>query len=349
MRIPVWLAWILILSTLLTAGLLRRFHEVTPASPFVSPAVGSLLFVSVLFLLLVTAREWRLGAAPGPGVRLGSITPLMLMLLVEKWASISLYNPIFAFAHPSHQPELLVDARYRAFAGAGLLAISILVAAFSRPTARRAWAMARPGRLVPAAAGAAAAVAGAYAILAAVSTAAGGASSVAWPAITPLWLWIVAGQSLRSFSEEVYYRGILMSELGRLGPRLGIRSAAGRRWAALGPTSILFAMEHVTLASTLEESLRLAAFSLSLGVLLGMMVLLTDNLHFSAAVHAWINALLLGAMPRITDAQGAAPLPSSITIALALVLSFGAAALLRRHTSGRRAAAGGDGAFSSGR
>lgn len=335
MRIPVWLAWLLILSTLSTAGLLRRFHDVTPASPFVSPAVGSLLFVSVLFLLLVTAREWRLGAAPGPGVRLGSITPLMLMLLVEKWASISLYNPIFSFAHRAQVPEPLLDARYRAFAGAGLLAITILVAAFSRPTARRTFAMALPARFLPAAIAATAAVVGATAILALLAGAGGRAPSLAWPEITPLWLWIVAGQSLRSFAEEVYYRGVLMSELARLAPRLGIRSEAGRRWAALAPTSLLFAMEHLTLTGDLAETLRLAAFSLSLGVLLGMMIFLTGNLHFTGAVHAWINAMVLGAMPRLVDARGESPIDSSVTIAVVLALSFAAAAALRRRSRPR--------------
>ena len=94
MRVSRPLAWTLILSTLLTAGLLRQFHDQTPRSPYVPPVVGSLLFVCVFFLLLVSAREWRLGATPGRGVRLGSLTPLLLMLVMEKWLSPNLaYDP----------------------------------------------------------------------------------------------------------------------------------------------------------------------------------------------------------------------------------------------------------------
>jgi hypothetical protein len=51
--------------SLFTAGLLRQFHEVTPTSPFLNPAIGSMLFASVLFLFLVAIRERQIGAAPG--------------------------------------------------------------------------------------------------------------------------------------------------------------------------------------------------------------------------------------------------------------------------------------------
>jgi hypothetical protein len=84
LRIPRALAWLLIAMGLFTAGLLRKFHDLTPASPFLSPVVGSLLFACVLFLFLVAARERLIGPAPGPGIRLGSITPILLMLLLEK-------------------------------------------------------------------------------------------------------------------------------------------------------------------------------------------------------------------------------------------------------------------------
>ena len=42
------------------------------------------------------------------------------------------------------------------------------------------------------------------------------------------------------------------------------------------------------------------------GALLGMIVLLTDNLWFAASLHAWINWLLLGAVPQLAygPAQG---------------------------------------------
>ncbi len=75
MRIPRTLAWILLLSGFFTAGLLRTYHLETPRSPWVPVPVGSLLFASLLFLLLVAARERRTAGVPGPGIRLGSLTP----------------------------------------------------------------------------------------------------------------------------------------------------------------------------------------------------------------------------------------------------------------------------------
>ena len=55
-------------------------------------------------ILLVSAREWNRGAVPGSGVRLGSLTPLLLMLLIEKWVSISVYPWFFRVVAPAHAP-----------------------------------------------------------------------------------------------------------------------------------------------------------------------------------------------------------------------------------------------------
>ena len=154
MRIPVWLAWLLLALGFFTAGLLRRFHDQTPTSPFVPPIVGSLLFAAIVFLLLVAAREWRQGAVPGPGVRLGSVTPILLMLLIEKWTSLTIYNPVFFFISSNSNSEAtptMLDAQFRAFAGAGLLLVCMLVARLSAPAARKTLRRAHLRRLLPAA------------------------------------------------------------------------------------------------------------------------------------------------------------------------------------------------------
>ena len=59
MRIPIPLAWFLLIATCATAALLRTFHERTPEAPVISPIVGSALFAAIFLLLLVTARERR--------------------------------------------------------------------------------------------------------------------------------------------------------------------------------------------------------------------------------------------------------------------------------------------------
>ena len=51
-------------------------------------------------------------------------------------------------------------------------------------------------------------------------------------------------------------------------------------------------------------------------------VLITENLHFVAGVHAWINVLLLGAAPRFVDTAGQ-PAPGAGTyVGLGLILAF---------------------------
>ena len=113
MSVPRSLAWLLLGATLLTAGLLRQFHSETPRSPFVSPLVGSLLFAAVFLLLLAAAREWRLGPSPGRGVRFGSLAPILLMLLVEKWISIGLYlAAVSSGVVPSPTGERYDHSRY---------------------------------------------------------------------------------------------------------------------------------------------------------------------------------------------------------------------------------------------
>ncbi len=330
MRIPAWLAWFLITITYLTAGVLRQFHAEIPTSPYVNPLVGSLLFAAVFFLLLVAAREWRLGPFPGDGIRLGSITPLLLMLLMEKWISIGLYNPVFAVIAPEGLAEAELDARYRAFAGLGLVATCALLSAFSPPAWRRTWRRMRPARWPAAIAGLAIVVAGVYLVFGGLIAAFGGGLRLRWPSSSSLLWWILGGQALRAFSEEYYYRSLLLAETQRLAPRLGARGPVAARWAALIPTSVLFGLEHVALGPPWDEPLRQAVFTLALGLLFGILMLVTENLPFVAGMHAFVNWLVLGVVPRFADETGRAALPAGTYVGLALALAFVLAFVVQR-------------------
>lgn len=323
MRIPVPLAWTLLILTFFTAGLLRQFHDEVPTSPYVNPIVGSLLFLSCLFLLLVSAREWRRGAVPGAGVRLGSITPIMLMLLVEKWVSLTLYEPLFGWLAPLTDPLPLLDAKFRAFAGVALILVCLLVSRFSIPTARKTWRRVRPARWPAAAVMTALVIVGTYLILGLAAYLLGGSLALRWPRPDRMLVWILCGQGVLALAEECYYRGLLMSEMERLAPRLGLRQAAGRRWLALGSTSVLFSMEHIRVFASDELLLRQAIFTVSLGLLLGLLIMVSANLHLGAGIHAWINWLLLGATPHFVDASGQPALPAGTYIGLTLILAFG--------------------------
>jgi membrane protease YdiL (CAAX protease family) len=321
-RIPVGLAWLLLGLGFFTAALLRQFHDRTPESPLTASGVGNLLFAAIFFLLLVSAWEWRRGPVAGRGVRLGSLTPLLLILFVEKWVSISIYPLFFdRYASPTATPALL-DAQYRGLAGVGLLAVCLLVGRFSRPASRKSWRRARPSRWPLAALAALGAIGTSYLLLAVLSGALGADFRMAWPRATPLLGWIIGGQALLAFAEELYYRGLLMSEVERLAPRLGVKAATGRRWLALGFTSALFGAEHLTLGPPWGASLRQMVFIIALGLLFGILVMLSANLHFSAAIHAWINCLLLGAAPYLVHEGGRPALPPGTYIGLALILAF---------------------------
>lgn len=316
-----------------TAGLLRQFHSKIPSSPYVNPLVGSLLFAAILVTLLAAAREWKRGAVPGRGVRLGSVTPLLLILLVEKWISLGLYDPVFFLIAPRTLGEAELDAGYRLFAGAGLLLACVLLANFSGPTGRRTWRFARPARWPEAAIGTVFVVGLTYLILGAASRSLGAGFHLHWPPVSRLLWMVLIGQALRSFAEEVYYRGLVMGEVHRISPRLGVANAAARRWIALGASGVLFAMEHFVLGPPWSAPLRQSVFILSLGVLLGILVMLTGNLHFAGAMHAWVNGLVLGAAPRFVDGSGRLALPDTTYVGVGLALAFGLAFFVSRRSS----------------
>ncbi|HXV77500.1 MAG TPA: CPBP family glutamic-type intramembrane protease [Candidatus Polarisedimenticolaceae bacterium] len=330
MRIPVPLAWLFLVITFFTAGLLRQYHDRTPTSPYVNPVAGSLLFVSCFFLLLVSAREWRRGAVGGQGVRLGSITPIMLMLLIEKWVSLTLYEPLFAWLAPRDEPARLLDARFRGLAGVALILVCLLVGRFSIPTARKTWRRARPSRWPVGAAVTAAVVGGGYALLGGLAYLLGGVFRLRWPDADALLWSVLWSQAVLAFAEEVYYRGLLLSEMERLAPRLGLRNPLGRRWAALLFTAGLFSLEHVRADSPTGEAPRYLVFTLALGLLLGLLVMVSANLHLTAGVHVWINWVVLGAAPVFVDEAGEPALPAGTYIGVTLILAFAMVYLQQR-------------------
>jgi hypothetical protein len=133
-----------------------------------------------------------------------------------------------------------------------------------------------------------------------------------------------------ALGEEVYYRGLLYCEIERLSPRMGIRTATAKRWTAVGLTSMLFAMEHMDLTLAWGTIVRQTIFIASLGALFALLAAVSANLHLAAGIHAWINWLLLGAVPHFADADGAPALPAGTYIGVTLILAFILAFIFRR-------------------
>ncbi|MDX1388745.1 MAG: CPBP family intramembrane glutamic endopeptidase, partial [Acidobacteriota bacterium] len=206
--------------------------------------------------------------------------------------------------------------------GAGLLAVCLLLAAFSKPAARRTWRVARTRHIPIALVATAIIVAGTYGVLWAGLALAGRPARFWFPTLDSLVLWILVGQAFRAFAEEIYYRGLLLAEMQRLAPRLGVSNVAARRWVALSFTSILFGMEHLYLAGSFEETARRLIFTVSLGLLFGLIVLMSVNIYLAVGLHTWMNWLLLSAAPRFADDAGGSILAPGAYIGVALVLTF---------------------------
>ena len=318
MRVRRDIAWLLLLLGLFTAGLMRQFNMATPASPHLPPAVGSLSFAVLVVLALAGWRERRLGAVGGTGIRLGSLTPLLLMLFVEKWASHALFPPLLhGAAHGASPAE--ADARLRALSGLALLALTFALSYLSTPARAAVVHWTRLARWPRAALGTVLAGAATFGLLYGLTAALGAVPRLSMPVLNSAWAWTFFGQGVLAFAEEVYFRGLLLAELLRLMPRLGLSSRPARRWVAILASALLFGLEHASLSG---DALRLAVFTVSLGLLFGLLVLVTENLHYAAGIHALINWVLLGAVPRLVDGAGR-PMPSSGSwIGLILVFAF---------------------------
>jgi membrane protease YdiL (CAAX protease family) len=324
------IAWLLVLLGFFTAGLLRQFHGATLTTPFLPAPVGSLSFFILVVLALVGWRERRLGAVGGQGIRLGSLTPLLLMLFVEKWVAHALLPPLLSgMLHGRSAAE--ADARLRALSGLALLVVAIVLSFLSAPARAALFRWTRPARWTRAVAGTALAYAACFVLLYGLTRLLGAVPHLGWPHQDALWAWTFFGQGIRALGEEVYFRGLLLAELLRLLPRLGVRSVALRRWVAVGITALLFGLEHVSFGGGV---VRLTVFTVSLGVLFGLLVLVTENLPYAAGIHALINWMLLGAVPRLLDPAGRPIPPSGSWIGLALVFAFVLAFLVH----GRRGA-----------
>jgi len=316
------IAWLLVVLGLFTAGLLRQFHVATYRAPYLPPVVGSLSFACIVVLVLAGWRERRLGAVGGRGVRLGSLTPLLLMLFVEKWAAQSLFPSLIERAMHGASPEG-ADARLRALSGVALLLVAFALSFLSAPARATLFRWIRPKRWTQAAAGVLLVGAATFGLLFGLTFALGAVPRISLPHLDATWAWVFFGQGVRAFAEEVYFRGLLLAELLRLMPRLGLPQGPARRWVALAATALLFGLEHASMSG---GAVRLAIFTVSLGLLFGLLVLVTANLPYAAGIHALVNWVLLGAVPRLSDGSGR-PMPASgawvgLLLAFAFVLAF---------------------------
>ena len=296
------LAWTILLASVLTAGLLRQFHAAIPSSPFLPAPFGSLLFFLIVILFLVFAKGWGgRQEVPYAGEGLSrvnflALVPLLIALMLEKWVSITIYGPLFSTINGGGLSVDLYNVLYLLESAAGLLIVSIaLLPLFTRlwPLLRK---FLRPRRIPFAGASILFALlvlfGGLWALF---RIAAGGEIQLRWLGFGRYTGLVLLSQGLIAFAEELYYRGILQTELAFLLPALGIPRQRPRLAIAAGLISVAFALEHFAGFTGSSADIRRVLFTLTCSLLLGVLLILTDNLWLCAGCHFVLDILVLPA------------------------------------------------------
>ena len=345
------LAWAILLAAILTAGLLRQFHSAIPTSPFLPAPIGSLLFFLLVILFLVFARGWgRRQEVPYAGKGLSQVNflamlPLLIALMLEKWVSITIYGPLWGAVNGTRLRADLYNVLYLLESAVGLLVVSVaLLPLFTRlwPLLRK---FLRPRRIPFAAASIAFAQLVLYGGLwAFFRIAGGGGIHLRWLGFGRFTGLLLLAQGLIAFAEELYYRGILQTELAFLLPALGVKRQRPRLAIAAGLISIAFALEHFAGSSGSVSDAQRMVFTLTCSLLLGVLLILADNLWLCTGCHFVLDILVLPS-GRLTpsglqfvDSAGRTLLDPSLYVCVFFSLIFvctyartGIGVALRRH------------------
>lgn len=294
-------AWIMLIAAILTASLLRQFHAKTPISPFLPAPIGSLLFFLVLILFLVFLRGWGMRQEiPYAGsdlkrFNLLAMIPFLIALMAEKWVSITLYGPLFHRINAGVRSVDTFNALYLLESALGLLLVSVLLLPLFRRLFPLLKNLLKPKRVPIAALGLALAVGGVYVVLALLFTMGSGQrASLRWTGFGRDTGLILAGQGLLGFAEELYYRGILQSEMAFFLPAMGLAKERLRQGFAVLLISIAFALEHFIATGSSSVDTRRFVFTFASSLFLGLLLVLMENLWFSGGCHFVLNVFMLG-------------------------------------------------------
>ena len=323
MRISRRVAWGVLLSAILTAALLRQFHESTRQSPLLP--LRSLLFFLLLILFLLFLRGWgQRQEFPYAGESLRefnllSMVPLLIALIGEKWFSITFYSPVLAIASRAGLPESVLAALGLLLGGLGILAVAAaLLPVFPRlRPLLRDYLSARS--LLQGVAGTLAVLALLYGLLGGLLLILGGKHLYLLPWWFGSWGGIrFSGQALIALGEEIYYRGLLQSELIFLLPALGLRNPLAARVVGIGLTSTQFALEHISGDAPNDTSVFL--YTLTVAILLGSLLVTVRSLYLCAFTHFALNLFVLRGGLQFTDQSGRPILDAGLYIVLYLIL-----------------------------
>ncbi len=325
--LPSWFLAGVVVLALFTSGLIRSFHESTPRLPGFPPPFDSLLFAGAALAGLALLWARRDGRDLFTRLRephrltLPQALPLVFVLLLEKWTTGPLLEPIVERLVDGLPDPRLADAAFRGLTALGLLAAGMLGAAILRQSRGRIGAVMRPGRL-PAAL-----------LLLVVSSV--GTGLVAWGAglfARAPWGWlprppgvlaaVTAAQVVRAFAEETWYRGVVQVTLIRLLLQAGIPEGRIARVLGILLVALAFTLEHLDPGAALAVQQGTLLWVLAMGTLLGTLLEVSRNLWLVAGVHALVNLLVALVLPLPITPDGVPVLPAGVLATILVFLVF---------------------------
>ncbi len=325
MRVSRPAAWFILVGAILLSGLLRHFSGGMWTRPFVPAPVCVFLFLLLVCLFVVIVRGWgRRQEVPYAGeglsqVNLLAMVPLLIALLGEKWFSATFYIPAVRLGARAGLPSDMLGPFHEFLAGVGILFVSAALL----PLFPRLWSLLRDFLSVRAlAAGISGTVAALCVLYVAVCVTVlliGGHDTYLYPRWFGSWAGLrFAGQALLALGEEIYYRGIIQTEIVFLMPALGVGRPATAAAMGVGLAGAQFALEHVSPGAGIAAG-AVFLFSMLSAVLLGTLLVSLRSLYLCALAHFALNLFTLGGGIQVTDAAGRPLIASEMYVSLYLV------------------------------
>ena len=326
-RLHSWLV-LIPLAAIPLFGVLRTFHQQTPRIPGLGPFWGSLLLWAALGLLALHLVQRRRGEdimpdiERGPGLSVGMIVPLLVVVVIEKWVSADVLPVMFGLL-PSWGPTpKLADAAYRLAGGLALGLVALAVYRVPRQVARKLEQRTLLSR-VPSAVGLVLASAVATGLLfAGLPSLLGGLQLAVAGPDTRTWSLMAAAQVVRGASEELFFRGLLQTTLLRLLWQAGLPEGRLARVIAIGTVSLGFTIEHIDPAQPLARQASLLLWVLAMSCVFGVLLESSRNLFLAMGAHAMVNLLVGGLLPVPVTAEGTLAVPAGVPATIFVMLLF---------------------------
>jgi membrane protease YdiL (CAAX protease family) len=331
------------LAAVPVVALLRSFHPAMPRVPGLPAPFDSPLFWLTALLVGVHLVDRRrdqdlFTGGRDRGLTLAMVVPVLIAVVAEKWFAVDVLANAYGWIDRFVADLWAADALYRMWSGLALLAISLLLLVPLRQVRGRIARTLEPRR-----AGTAAWIVPGAALLTALLVAVLPALLTGAPLRLPPLGWSLLGlvalaQIVRGAAEELFFRGLLQTDLIRVMVQAGLPEHRLARLGGIGVVSVGFTLEHLGGGPVDSGMLRALVWTFAMSVLLGLLLEVSRNLYLVMASHTVVNLIIAGLLPVPVGPTGA-PLFGARTPALIfLVTVFLAVFVLQQRQRHRREA-----------